>query len=165
MKCPPGPVVYSACLHAQVEFLLGSALQSLPLVQRGMAIAGNGLQHLRPVGEEKSVANIEEDDAPLCHDSILPNARQRRDGVDPTDAVVRAAVTSAEKNCNIQLKLDSHGAARAMGFSPIGLMMAGLARSARARLSLHNAWRMHSPLIAFLVFLHRHARPPHDWAH
>src|SRR5258708_28738661 len=123
MKCPPEPVIDSAILHAQVEFLLGSALQSLPLVQRGMAIAGNGLQHLRPVGEEKSVANIEEDDAPLCHDSILPNARQRRDGVDPTDAVVRAAVTSAEKNCNIQLQLYSLGESLAMCFYPLGLLM------------------------------------------
>src|SRR5947209_5154550 len=118
MKCPPEPVIDSAILHAQVEFVLGSALESLPLFQGGMAIAGNGLQHLRPVGEEKSVADIEEDDAPLCHDSILPNARQSRDGVDPTEAVLRAAtVTGAGKNCNIQLKLDSHCAAQDMVFS------------------------------------------------
>src|SRR5260370_28640681 len=78
MKCPPEPVIDSAILHAKVEFLLGSALEGLPLFQCRMAIAGNGVQHLRPVGEEKSVADIEEDDAPLCHDSILPNARERR---------------------------------------------------------------------------------------
>ena len=49
-----------------------------------------------------------------------------------------------------------------MDFSPIGLMMAGLARSARAGLSLHNAWRMHSALIAFLVLLQRHASRRND---
>src|SRR5258708_20575506 len=49
-----------------------------------------------------------------------------------------------------------------MDFSPIALMMAGGARSPRAGLSLHNAWRMHSALIAFLVLLQRHASRRND---
>jgi hypothetical protein len=48
-----------------------------------------------------------------------------------------------------------------MTFSPIP-MMTGLARSARAGLSLHNLWRMHSALFAFLVLLQRHASRRND---
>ena len=48
-----------------------------------------------------------------------------------------------------------------MVFSPI-TMMTGLARSARAGLSLYNLWRMHSALIAFLVLLQRHASRRND---
>jgi hypothetical protein len=51
-----------------------------------MPISGNRVEHLRPVGKEKSIADIEEDDAPVCHQSILPNVFQNRDGVDPADA-------------------------------------------------------------------------------
>jgi|SRR5712692_4915454 len=53
-------------------------------------------------------------------------------------------------------------AVQAMDFSPMTLMMTGLARSARAGLSLLNLWRMHSALIAFLVLLQRHASRRND---
>jgi hypothetical protein len=74
VKGPPEAVIDSAVLHALVEFLLRSALQRLPLLERGVTIARDWGQHLRPVGEEKSVADVEENDAPFCHVPILLKA-------------------------------------------------------------------------------------------
>ena len=71
MKGPPEAMIDTAALHALIELRLRSALQSLPLLERGMTIARDGCEHLRAVGEEKSVADIKENDAPFCHVSIL----------------------------------------------------------------------------------------------
>ena len=67
-------MIDSAALHALVELHFRSALQGLPLLERGMTIARDGGQHLRAVGEEKCVADIKENDAPFCHVSILLKA-------------------------------------------------------------------------------------------
>jgi hypothetical protein len=70
-----------------------------------MKIAGDRLQHFGPVGEEKSVSNIKENDAPLCHDSILPKASVEWTPLTELMPLRHAAVTAGEKNCNIQWKV------------------------------------------------------------
>jgi hypothetical protein len=52
-----------------------------------MTIAGNRVKHLRAVREEKRVSNIEENDAPLCHESILPKASVESTVIDRADAL------------------------------------------------------------------------------
>src|ERR1700688_1849601 len=93
-----------SALHAEVELMFGSALQSLPLLERGVTIAGDRLQHFGPIGEEKSVPNIKENDAMLCHDSILPKASVEWTPLTRLMLLRGGAVTAGEKNCNIQWK-------------------------------------------------------------
>jgi hypothetical protein len=64
-------VIDAATLHTLIEFILCFALEGLPLLDRGMTMARDGGEHLCSVGEEKSVAYIEENDAPLWHLFIL----------------------------------------------------------------------------------------------
>jgi hypothetical protein len=72
-----------------------------------MTITRDGRQHLGPVGEEKSVTDIEKNDAPFGHQFILQNvsARIRRSGTALTVLMLLGlpAMTRAEKDCNIQL--------------------------------------------------------------
>src|ERR1700722_4339391 len=102
MKRPPEAMIDSAVLHAEVEFLFSSALQSLPLIERGVTIAGNRVQHLGSVREEKSVSHIKENNSRFCHDFILPKVFAGRVAIDGADAFEHLAVTTAEKNCSIQ---------------------------------------------------------------
>jgi hypothetical protein len=67
-------VIDAATLHALIEFILGLVLESLPLLDCGMTMDRDWGEHLCSVGEEKSVAYIEEDDAPLWHLFILLKA-------------------------------------------------------------------------------------------
>jgi hypothetical protein len=74
VKRPPEALIDAAALHALIEFFLGSALEGLPLFEGGMTVDRDGSEHLDPVGEEKSVADIEENYAALWHGSILLKA-------------------------------------------------------------------------------------------
>jgi len=92
MKCPPEPVIDSTGLHTLVKLLLCSALKGLPLFERGMTIAGDRSQHLRAIGEEQCVADIEKDDAPFTHIFILLK-------IAVGSLVNTAAMTMQEKHC------------------------------------------------------------------
>jgi len=64
-------VIDATCLYALIKLCLRSALQGLPMFERGLTVACDGGQHRRPVREEKSIADIEENDTPVRHASIL----------------------------------------------------------------------------------------------
>jgi hypothetical protein len=81
VKRPPETVIDLAADQALVEFLLGAALQCLPLLKAGMLFRRDRRQQARAVRKEERVAHIEEDETALCHESILPNViAQRRPG-------------------------------------------------------------------------------------
>jgi hypothetical protein len=79
VKDPPEAVIDFAALHALIKYRLGFALEGLPLLEGRMVFGGDRCQHFRAVGEEKSIADIEENDSSLGHGFILQNLASRFD--------------------------------------------------------------------------------------